>query len=224
MNTTERKPMNASLPKSTRRTLESPPAWIAFDRSEKIASGAPADVAIAVRTRLDSDADALVLVFDRYNSEPIEIDLRGTEAELVARLPVSSTEVEPIEPNTPPLRSVGRPKLGVTAREVTLLPRHWDWLAKQPGGASVALRKLVEHALRTTVEVNEQRQVRESTYRFINAIAGNEVGHEEAVRALFSGDLEMFAGLMAAWPQDVREHALRLAGASRPITLARVEQ
>ena len=210
MNATEHKTMGAPAPQSTRDT---PPAWIAFDRSKRIASGTPAEVAVAVKAWLESDIDALILVFDRWNSEPIEIDLRGTEAELVARLPAPSVESLPIGMDAVYSRGVGRPKLGVTAREITLLPRHWDWLAKQSGGASVALRKLVEQALRANAEIDHQRQVRESTYRFINAVAGNEAGHEEVVRALFAGDLEKFAGLMAAWPTDVREHALLLAEA-----------
>ena len=193
-------------------TNECKPVWIAFDRSERLASGNPADVAIAVKTRSDGDAAASILVFDMSSSEPIEIDVRGSQAELLARLPITPGESagNEAEPSSP--RGVGRPKLGVMAREITLLPRHWEWLAKQPGGASVALRKLVEQALRTNAEGDRQRLARESAYRFINAIAGNAPAHEEAVRALFAGDLEKFADLMAGWPPDIRDHALLLAG------------
>jgi hypothetical protein len=110
-----------------------------------------------------------------------------------------------------PARGRGRPKLGVTAREVTLLPRHWDWLATQPGGASVALRRLVETARRS--DAARARAAQEAAYRFINAVAGNQPGHEEALRALFGNDLDGFAQRIAAWPADVRGYALKLAGA-----------
>jgi len=99
----------------------------------------------------------------------------------------------------------------VVAREVTLLPRHWAWLATQPGGASVALRRLVEEARRTSAERDRVRLAQESTFRFMNALAGNEAGFEEAARALFAGDAVRFAALTERWPADVRAHARRLA-------------
>ncbi|MGK4708801.1 DUF2239 family protein, partial [Pseudomonas aeruginosa] len=100
-------------------------------------------------------------------------------------------------------------KLGVVAREVTLLPRHWEWLAAQPGGASVALRKLVEEARRS--QSGRARQAQERAYHFMNAMAGDLPGFEEATRALFAGDPEGFAERIAGWPTDVREHAAWLA-------------
>jgi len=120
------------------------------------------------------------------------------------------TELAALPPPVP--RGRGRPKLGVTAREVTLLPRHWDWLATQPGGASVALRRLVETARRS--DAARARAAQEAAYRFINAIAGNLPEHEEALRALFANDLDGFAQRIAAWPVDVRGYALKLAGAA----------
>jgi hypothetical protein len=112
----------------------------------------------------------------------------------------------------PVVRGRGRPKLGVTAREVTLLPRHWEWLAAQPGGASVALRRLVENARRS--DAARARAAQEAAYRFINAIAGDQPGYEEALRALFANDLAGFAQRIAAWPPDIRSHALNLARAA----------
>jgi hypothetical protein len=94
---------------------------------------------------------------------------------------------------------------------VTLLPRHWDWLASQPGGASVALRKLVEGARRTNQETDRLRLAKEAAYRFMSTMAGNEPGFEEAARALFAGDEERFVKFAEAWPVDVATHALRLA-------------
>ena len=108
----------------------------------------------------------------------------------------------------------GRPRLGVVAREVTLLPRHWEWLSAQPGGASVALRKLVEEARRVKAPEDRRREAQESAYRFMTVMAGNEPGFEEALRALYSEDRERFEMYSAAWPKDVREHARELAGAA----------
>jgi hypothetical protein len=113
-----------------------------------------------------------------------------------------------------PARAVGRPKLGVTAREVTLLPRHWEWLAAQPGGASVTLRKLVEEARRAGAGDDLRRQAQERAYRFMTVMAGDRPGFEEATRALFAGDGARFAQCVAVWPQDIRTHAERLGEAA----------
>jgi uncharacterized protein len=111
-------------------------------------------------------------------------------------------------------RGPGRPKLGVVAREVTLLPRHWEWLAQQPGGASVALRKLVEEARRANKDKDRVRQAQEAAYRFIAAMGENKPHYEEVARALFAGDAARFEAWTASWPSDVREHARRLAAAA----------
>ncbi len=112
------------------------------------------------------------------------------------------------------LRGPGRPKLGVVAREVTLLPRHWEWLGAQPGGASVALRKLVEQARRSSGGEDRIRLSREAAYRFLMAVAGNLSCFEEAIRALFAGQRARFALETAAWPGAVRDYALGLADGS----------
>jgi hypothetical protein len=108
----------------------------------------------------------------------------------------------------------GRPKLGVVAREVTLLPRHWEWLNAQPGGASVALRKLVEEARRANAGRDAARSARDATYKFMSAIASGLETFEEATRALFACDRPRFEGLVSTWPADVREHVLGLAQGS----------
>jgi hypothetical protein len=100
--------------------------------------------------------------------------------------------------------------LGVVAREVTLLPRHWDWLNGQPGGASVALRKLVEEARRVNESKDRARRSHEAAYRFMSAMAGNLPGFEEATRALFANDPERLEGLIRVWPKDIRTHLVRL--------------
>ncbi|MNV41248.1 hypothetical protein D3C71_1328790 [compost metagenome] len=103
-------------------------------------------------------------------------------------------------------------------REVTLLPRHWDWLAAQPGGASVALRKLVEQARRDNEAQDQTRQRQEAAYRFMSAMTGNLPGFEEATRALYASDRERFAQCIAAWPEDVRDYAVRLGWDTNPAT------
>jgi uncharacterized protein len=120
---------------------------VAFAGQKLVASGDIEDVALAVKAALERDPDLSVLLFDEETSGPVELDLRGTTVEILRRLrarPVASHDGSQAKARGP-----GRPKLGVVAREVTLLPRHWDWLNAQPGGASVALRKLVEAARRT---------------------------------------------------------------------------
>jgi hypothetical protein len=102
-----------------------------------------------------------------------------------------------------PPRRRGRPSLGVTAREVTLLPRHWEWLARQPGGASGALRRLVEAAARKAPGAREKR---DSAYRFLSHLCGDRPGYEEALRALYRGEDERFRSLIAAWPEAIHDY------------------
>jgi hypothetical protein len=99
----------------------------------------------------------------------------------------------------------------VVAREVTLLPRHWDWLSRQSGGASVALRKLVDEARRISAGQDIIRQSQEAAYRFMSATAGNEKGFEEAARALFAADERQFDAATATWPADIRRFGKKLA-------------
>lgn len=176
-------------------------ACTAFANDRRIAWGSPRKVARAVKVAVD--AGESVLVFDDADARPVEFDLRGDVDAVLARL----------APADEPKRGPGRPKLGVTAREVTLLPRHWDWLASQPGGASVALRKLVEATMREAEGPDRVRKAREASYRFMTAIAGDRAGYEAAVRALFAGDAAGLDAATAEWPVDIREMAIRLAAA-----------
>ncbi len=184
----------------------------AFLGTERIATGDLRAVALEAKRRVERGDLAPLLVFDDATSQPVELDLRGTLAEVLARLPGAAEEREGAPDERAESRSPGRPKLGVVAREITLLPRHWDWLATQPGGASVGLRKLVEAARKSHAEEDRLRQRREAAYRFMTAMGGNEAGFEEAIRALFAGQREAFEQSLASWPKDVREHAQALAG------------
>tara|TARA_R110002124_G_scaffold106443_5_gene258210 strand:+ start:58 stop:621 length:564 start_codon:yes stop_codon:yes gene_type:complete len=170
----------------------------AFAGHRLIGRGSPRDVVAAVKAA-SAAGEAAVLVFNDADARPLEFDLRGDLETVRARLAPASPE--------PEKRGPGRPKLGVTAREITLLPRHWDWLATQPGGASVALRKLVEAAARASEGPDRVRKGREAAYRFMTAVAGDLPGYEAATRALFAGDAAGLATAMAGWPEEVRDYA-----------------
>jgi hypothetical protein len=169
-------------------------SYTAFQGQNRIAAGNLAEVYSLLKDRPQGD----FLVFDETGRQ-VDLDLRAIQH----------------EPSADPARGRGRPRLGVVAREVTLLPRHWDWLNSQPGGASVALRKLVEEARRTRGDNDRVRAAQESAYRFLTAIAGNLPGYEGALRALFAYDRRKFADLIAGWPQDIRDHAIQLAFADQ---------
>ncbi|MDY7510422.1 MULTISPECIES: DUF2239 family protein [Ralstonia] len=186
-------------------------ACTAFAGTQRLAGGPVRDVARAVKTHLDAHPESQVLVFDNTSAHPVEFDLRGTVEDVVARIDQAApSAAEPAESENRP-RGPGRPKLGVIAREVTLLPRHWDWLAAQPGGASVTLRKLVEDARRAAEGADRRRVAQEAAYRFMSAMAGNAAGFEEATRALFAADAAAFESLTHSWPADVRDFARELA-------------
>ena len=173
---------------------------LAFAADRLIAQGPAGEALGAIKAA--TDAGEAVLTFDAVDGRVIDLDLRGDLSDALARLAPAPE---------PEKRGPGRPKLGVTAREVTLLPRHWDWLASQPGGASVALRKLVEGALREAEGPDRARKAKEATYRVMTALAGDLPGYEEATRRLFAGDWTGFDAAVEAWPQGVRETVCGMA-------------
>lgn len=189
----------------------------AFQGHDVLYGGLRLEVALAVKRAIAAGASEQILVFDDTTGRIVDLDLRGSDTEIAARLaspPPSpqgrfrsaSSPVENIGP-----KGRGRPRLGVVSREVTLLPRHWDWLSAQPRGASAALRRLVDEARRHPGEEARQRGPREAAYSFMQALAGDLTGYEEAIRALFAGDRPTLKHHMAEWPADIRSYALRLA-------------
>lgn len=183
----------------------------AFAGMRCVAKGDLHTVVRAVKQLVDEGETTHILIFDDVTSEPVEVDFRGALKAVLSRLPQPA-----VQEAAPPgaevvVRTPGRPKLGVVAREVTLLPRHWEWLVAQPGGASIALRKLVEAASRAGESKERMRRAQESAYRFMSAMAGNLPGYEEAVRTLFADQPERFGVQTEAWPVDVRDHARMLA-------------
>ena len=192
------------------------PTAIAFEGDHRIAEGSLADVAVAVRKRAGKGTHETIMVFDHASGRTLNLDLTGAEKDVRARYAeaVMAAAEAPADqlPATP--RGPGRPRLGVVPREVTLLPRHWDWLNAQPGGASVALRKLVEEARKTRGQTDTLRARQEATYRFLSAIAGDWRNYEETTRALYADDADRFRALTEDWPGDVRDHARLLAAAA----------
>jgi hypothetical protein len=184
---------------------------------------------LAVKQTIENGPAGPVLIFDDITGRSVDFDTRGSDEEVLLRFAqptaskvgdeaassgshqLSAPKPVDVDPSIKDPRGRGRPKLGVIPREVTLLPRHWEWLAKQPGGASVALRKLVEEARRTHAENDKRRQAQERAYHFMSAMAGGMPRFEEAARALFANDQSRLRELVAAWPDDVRDHAIALA-------------
>lgn len=185
----------------------------AFEGHRLLAAGSLADVALAVKQALAARRNDAVLVFQDSTGKQVDLDVSGDDAQIADRYARTDTAA-PVVQDTPPdeaPRGRGRPKLGVVPREVTLLPRHWDWLAAQPGGASVALRKLVEQARRDNEAQDARRHRQEAAYRFMTSVAGNLPGFEEATRALYANDRDAYARHVGQWPQDVRRYAMALA-------------
>jgi uncharacterized protein len=197
-----------------------PQTFTAFEGQRRLVSGPLAAVALAVK-RAEQRASERVATFSDATGRAIDLDLRGSDEEIVARLAATPGPAA-LEAAAP--RGRGRPKLGVVAREVTLLPRHWEWLNSQPGGASVSLRKLVEAARRANGDNDRSRIARDAAYHFMSAMAGDLPGFEEATRALFADDRGRFAILIAAWPDDIRDHIVRLAFSPDPVDPANVNR
>jgi hypothetical protein len=189
--------------------------YTAFEGQRRLLTGSLAEVALGIK-RTAQGGGAPIGIFSDTTGRPIDLDLRGTDEEALGRLPKTASpgQTRDDSPSAEP-RGRGRPRLGVVAREVTLLPRHWDWLNAQPGGASVALRKLVEQARRVNGDADRARACREAAYHFMSAMAGNLPHFEEATRALFADDRRRMADLIATWPADIRDHIVKLAFADR---------
>ncbi|OYX34472.1 MAG: hypothetical protein B7Y99_05500 [Caulobacterales bacterium 32-69-10] len=175
-------------------------SFVLFAGPVRVAAGALPEVAAAAKRVRDEDPFAVIVVFDRETAEVVDLDLRGDEQDVIA---------QHTRPETSAAKR-GRPKLGVVSREVTLLPRHWDWLARQPGGASTTLRRLVEAARKADAGAAQARS--EAAYRFMSAMAGDRPGFEEAARALFAGDRPRLTALLSQWPADVGDEVLSFLG------------
>jgi len=175
--------------------MKGEPLYVAFAGVRRIASGTLREVLPVLKSRFDRDRAELILVFEVGTGRQLDFDLRGSLAEVIER-------VVPTAPRGP-----GRPRLGVTSREVSLLPRHWEWLERQSNSTSATLRRIVEQAIKAQPEHERARHIRAALSQFLTAMAGNRPNYEEACRALFAADTARFEKLIARWPKDIREYA-----------------
>lgn len=192
----------------------------AFEGHRLLRSGSLVEVALAVKAAARSHPSSAILVFDDLTGRVIDLDLRGARADIIERLArPTQTAAERNRPgrSEEPVRARGRgrPRLGVVSREVTLLPRQWEWLAAQPSGASATLRRLVDEAKRNNGAQQKRRAAQEAAYRFMLGIAGDLPGYEEGTRALFADDRPRLEKWIANWPADIQMHVLRLAFADK---------
>ena len=176
--------------------------YTAFAGFRRIAFGGLREVLPAVR-EFSAGSPENVLIFDHSSGRQVDFDMRGSLEEVFARL----------EPKEPPRETTesgvragkGRPRLGVTAGEVTLLPRHWEWLAAQPLKASGTIRRLVDEA--RAKEASDPKRRLEALGAILWSLAGDLPGFEEASRALYAGDAARFLPFVEAWPQDIAAFA-----------------
>jgi len=178
--------------------MDDAPTYSAFADDRLIASGPLRTLLADTKAWLDRKERARLLIFDDETGREVDFDFRGTLDQVLARA------LPPVGAPRP-----GRPRLGVVGREVSLLPRHWEWLEQQPSGISAALRRLVDEARKREPGKQKARALREAASRFMTSMAGDLPGFEEASRALFAGDERRFERLVRGWPADVRKHALR---------------
>ncbi|QHW29633.1 DUF2239 family protein [Paenibacillus rhizovicinus] len=183
----------------------------AFSGVTIVASGSLQHVITAVKDALDDRDLAQLLLFDDSTGKPIDVDFRGKTDDVLRRWGEPLGDLPVTEANQQPARRVGRPKLGVVSGEVTLLPRHWEWLKSQPGGASVTLRKLIDEARLAGGIQSRIRASQEAAYHFMTAMAGNFPCYEEALRALYAGDSDRFRRCIDDWAPDIRNYIERLA-------------
>jgi len=187
---------------------------IAFSDGQCVAEGIPEQVVTHLKSFVERESERNLLILDAVTSRNIELDLRASPEAILTNQFSSAAASAPASVDTPAgeqKRGRGRPKLGVVSREVTLLPRHWEWLSNQPGGASVALRRLVEQARNNNSEQDKRRAAQDSAYRFLTVLAGDAPGYEEAIRLLYANDLDGLREIIASWPSDVARHAELLA-------------
>lgn len=179
--------------------MTSLPTLSVFQGHDRLLTAALPEVLALLKAR-EGEPSLPLLTFDDRTGRLSDFDLRGSLEDVLERYAPAPTKIGP-----------GRPRLGVVAREVTLLPRHWAWLEGQRGGASAALRRLIDEARKADPDGERRREAMAATDRFLSVIAGDLPGYEEAGRALYAGNGEAFKAQLQDWPEDIRSHALYLA-------------
>jgi uncharacterized protein len=186
--------------------MDSLSTYTAFDSQQLLFQGTLSEVVLKIKKRLGRADHSSVLIFSDETGKTMDFNFQGSEKDVQKRLEVFVSDGIPKESSGP-----GRPKLGVISREISLLPRHWEWLASQPGGASTILRTLVEEAAKKSTGSISVKQLQERVYRFLSVMAGDLPAYEEALRALYKRDKSKFTALIKEWPRDIRSHSLELA-------------
>jgi uncharacterized protein len=181
--------------------------YTAFDGQKQLCQGELSEVVLKIKKSIGKSENTSVLIFSDETGKTMDFNFQGSEKDVHKRLEMYVDEVKK------EVMGPGRPKLGVVSREVSLLPRHWEWLANQTGGASATLRKLVEEAKKKTSNSQELKQAQERTYKFISVMAGDLAGYEEALRALYKKDKKLFLTQIQLWPADIKNHAVAMAQA-----------
>ena len=188
--------------------------YTAFCGTSCISRGTIEAVVLAAKAIVDGGEKARMAIFDDLTAETIEIDFRGSPDDVLTRLDdhpmlrrASDAGPGDVSERRP---GPGRPRLGVVSRDVSLMPRHWEWLAKQEGGASGVLRRLVEDARKNGQQKDRLREAQTAVHRFMWDMAGNEPHFEDASRAFYARDYETLRELIRDWPSDIRAHLKRL--------------
>ena len=172
--------------------------FTAFAGNRSLASGQLDEVLKQLKAYADGGGVETPLVFADESGQQVDFDLRGSLEQVLARARGPSKRSGP-----------GRPKLGVVSREISLLPRHWEWLKEQPQGISAALRRLVDQARKRDPSGQRARQVRDALSRVMWSMAGNLPDFEEASRALFAKRDADLRALIRGWPEDLRDYVER---------------
>jgi uncharacterized protein len=188
--------------------MEISATYTAFEGSKKLFSGSLAEIVLKIKKRIGKADHSSVVIFSDSTGKTIDFNFQGSERDVERRLEIFVDEKRTKESVGP-----GRPKLGVVSREVSLLPRHWEWLASQSGGASATLRNLIEEAKKKSAAGSQVKQAQERTYKIMHAVAGDFRGFEEALRALYKKDQKMFLEIIVTWPKDISDYIKDLSEA-----------
>lgn len=178
--------------------------FTAFDAHSLIAYGDLAEVVLKIKGSIGKASISTILIFSDITGKTIDFNFHGSKQEILKRLEVY-TSVQDAEPSSGP----GRPKLGVVSREVSLLPRHWEWLATQRGGASATIRTLIEDTMKKASAGQSAKQIQDRVYQIMSVLAGDLSDYEEALRAMYKKDKKSFLGYIEGWPKDVQNYLVK---------------
>lgn len=167
--------------------------YTAFVGNTRLITDSLLNVALAIKNQQHDSAP--ILIFEDQTGKQIDVNITGSESDIQQRY----AELETV-------KKVGRPKLGVISREITLQQKHWDWLDLQNSSASAVIRKLIDQELNNAQSESNIMMTKQTTDRFMSAMLGNMPNYEEATRALYQGNKEGFLELIQDYPNDLKEY------------------